>query len=71
MKIGDGTLIAAQSGVSRDIAAGQKMWGSPAVEITKALQMVGLTRRLPKLFEQLKQLGARIEKLEAAEDDKK
>jgi hypothetical protein len=33
--------------------------------------VVGLTRRLPELAESLKGLHKRIEKLEAAKDDKK
>jgi hypothetical protein len=35
------------------------------------MRTVGLVLRLPKMAKQLKQLSKRIEKLEAAEDDKK
>lgn len=70
IEIGDGVIVGAQSGVSHSIAAGQRVFGSPALERKEAFQMIGLTRRLPKLVKQLKQLSKRIEKLEAAKDDK-
>jgi len=70
IEIGDGAIVGAQSGVMDSIAAGQKVFGSPAIKRAEALRIVGLTRRLPKLAELLKQLCKRIEKLEAAKDDK-
>jgi len=70
IEIGDGTIIAAQSGVSHNVAAGQKLFGSPATDIKEELRIIGLRRRLPKLAEQLKQLSKRIERLEAAKNDK-
>ncbi len=71
IEIGDGTVIGAQSGVTRDIAAKQQIFGSPATDIREALKIIGLTRRLPKMSEQLKELSARVEGLEASKDDKK
>jgi len=71
VEIGDGTMIGHQSGVSHDAAAGQQLLGSPAVERKKALRIMRLTVRLPKLAEQLKQLIKRTERLEASKDDKK
>ena len=70
IEIGDGTIIAAQSGVTHNIAAGQQLFGTPATGIKEALRIIGLTRRLPKLAEQLRELSTRIERLEAAKDDK-
>jgi len=70
IEIGDGVIVGAQSGVSHSIAAGQRVFGSPAVERKEAFQIIGLMKRLPKLAEQLKRLSKRIEKLEAAKDDK-
>jgi len=70
IEIGDGTIVGAQSGVNRNIAAGQQLVGSPAVEGRDALRVFGLTKRLPKMAERLKQLIKRIEKLEAAKDNK-
>ncbi len=68
--IGDGAMIGAQSGLSHSIAAGQQMLGSPAIEAREAFRVIGIRKRLPKMAEQLKQLLKRVERLEAAEDDK-
>ncbi|MBA7708910.1 UDP-3-O-acylglucosamine N-acyltransferase [subsurface metagenome] len=70
VEIGDGAMIGAQSGIMQNISAGQKVFGSPATEIKNALKAIGLTKRLPKLFEQLHQLGERVNKLEATKNDK-
>ncbi len=71
IEIGDGTMVAAQSGVMSSVPAGQKLAWTPAIKREDALRTVGLVLRLPKMAQQLKQLNKRIEKLEAAEDDKK
>ena len=70
IEIGDGAVIGAQSGVTHNIAAGQQLFGSPAIERKEALRITGLTRRLPKMAEQLRELSARMERFEAAKDDK-
>lgn len=72
VSLGEGVIVGAQSGVSRDTPAGQQVLGlgMPALERGEALRMISLSRRLPKLAEQLKQLIKRIEKLEAAKDNK-
>jgi len=71
IKIGDGTTIGARSGVINSVPAGQQLAGIPAVERKEALRIVGLTMRLPKLVEQVKQLANRIENLEAAKNCKR
>jgi len=71
IEIGDGTMVAAQAGVMSSVPAGQKLAWSPAIKREDAMRTVGLVLRLPKMAQQLKQLSKRIEKLEAAEDDKK
>jgi len=70
IEIGDGTIVGAGAGVIDNVAAGRKVVGTPAIDRKEALKIVGLTMRLPKLASQLKQLAARVEKLEAAKDDK-
>jgi UDP-3-O-[3-hydroxymyristoyl] glucosamine N-acyltransferase len=70
IEIEDGAIIAAQSGVAHNVSAGQKLFGSPAIDLKEELRIIGLRRRLPKLVEQLKQLSTRIGRLEAAKDDK-
>ena len=71
IQIGEGTMVGAQAGLMKSVPAGQKLAWTPALERKEALRTVGLILRLPKMAEQLKQLGKRIEKLEVAEDDKK
>jgi UDP-3-O-[3-hydroxymyristoyl] glucosamine N-acyltransferase len=70
IEIGDGTMIAARSGVMSSVPAGQKLAWTPAIKREDAFRTIGLVLRLPKMAQQLKQLSKRIEKLEAAEDDK-
>jgi UDP-3-O-[3-hydroxymyristoyl] glucosamine N-acyltransferase len=71
IEIGDGTMIGAQAGVMSGTEAGARLLGSPAMDIRDAMKVFGLMKRLPKLAESLKQLHKRIERLEAAKDDKK
>ena len=71
IEIGDGVKIGGQSGVIQNITAGKQLFGTPAIDFRESLKLICLTRRLPKLVEQLKQLNNRIEKLEAAKDNKK
>jgi UDP-3-O-[3-hydroxymyristoyl] glucosamine N-acyltransferase len=71
IEIGDGAIIGAQSGVGHSVAAGHQQLGTPAIDKAEALRVINLTKRLPKLAEQLKQLSKRIERLEAPEDDKR
>ena len=71
IEIGDGSMIAARSGVMSSVPAGQKLAWTPAIKREDALRTVGLILRLPKMAKQLKQLSKRMDKLEAAEDDKK
>jgi UDP-3-O-[3-hydroxymyristoyl] glucosamine N-acyltransferase len=64
-------MVSAQAGVINNVPAGQKLAWTPAIKREDAMRTIGLILRLPKMAKQLKQMGKRIEKLEAAEDDKK
>jgi UDP-3-O-[3-hydroxymyristoyl] glucosamine N-acyltransferase len=68
--IGQGAMIGAQAGVINNVPAGQKLAWTPALEWNEAMRIKALTRRLPKLFEQLKQLSNKVENLEIAKNDK-
>jgi UDP-3-O-[3-hydroxymyristoyl] glucosamine N-acyltransferase len=70
IEIGDGVMIGAQSAVLHSVAAGRQVWGTPAIDKKEAIRIYGMTKRLPKFVEKLKQLRARIEKLESSKDDK-
>lgn len=71
IRIGDGVMVGGGSAVINNVEAGKKLWGTPAIDGMEELRLVNLRKRLPKLAEQLKLLIARVERLEAAEDDKK
>ena len=70
IEIGQGAMIGAQAGVINNVPAGQKLAWTPALEWNEAMRIKALTRRLPKLYEQLKQLSKKVEKLEAAKNNK-
>jgi UDP-3-O-[3-hydroxymyristoyl] glucosamine N-acyltransferase len=69
IEIGDNVKVGAQSGVKNDIDSGERVVGSPAIDSKEAFQIMVLTKRLPKLNKQLKQLSKRVDELEAAKDD--
>jgi len=64
VEIGDGVVVGARSVVTTNIKSGQQVLGTPAIEKTESLRLIGLTRRLPKLRELTAELARRIESLE-------
>lgn len=70
ISVGDGAMIGAQSGATHNVAAGRQVFGMPAFDRAEAMRVIALTRRLPGLVKQLRQLISRVEGLEAAKDDK-
>lgn len=69
IEIGSGTIVGAQAGVMHNAGSNRQLLGSPAIELKEEMKLLALRRRLPKLVEQMKQLKARVDKLEAAKDD--
>jgi UDP-3-O-[3-hydroxymyristoyl] glucosamine N-acyltransferase len=65
LKIADGTMIAARSGVGRDTEPGQIVSGSPAIPHPVALRAYSLLPRLPELRAQIRDLERRLSLLEA------
>ena len=70
IEIGAGTMVGAQAGVMSSVGPGQKLAWSPAMDVREAARTVAHVLRLPKLSQQVKQLTARVETLEAAKDHK-
>jgi len=70
IEVGSGTLIGGKSGVTHNLKAGSVVLGNPALERKEALRALTLSKKLPKLVEQLKQLKDRISRIEASKDDK-
>ena len=64
IEVGDGAIVAGRSMVSHNIAPGKVVFGIPAIDKTEAFRIAAMTRRLPKMNEQLGDLIKRLEKLE-------
>lgn len=61
LNVGDGVKVGAKSGLSRDVPAGQTVFGIPAVEFAKAFKIVALSHRLPEFAKRLQKLEAAFE----------
>jgi UDP-3-O-[3-hydroxymyristoyl] glucosamine N-acyltransferase len=60
LEIADGTLIAAQSGITKNLPGG--VWfGSPAVPLAEAKQQIAWIHRLGKLFARVKAIEKKLE----------
>ena len=58
--IADGTQIGAQSGVSGSTKPGARIMGAPAVEMGEYARSLVYVKRLPQLFQQVKELQKEI-----------
>jgi len=64
LEIAAGTVIGARSLLIQNTTPGQQLFGSPAIDRAEALKIFALSRRLPEMAEQLKQLRKKIEEFE-------
>ncbi len=67
--VGDGAQIGAQAGVTKTVPKGSRVSGYPAMEHDRARRLNAYYRRLPNLFDQMKQLEARIQELEREREE--
>ncbi len=70
VEIGDGAILGAQAVATGKIEPGQTVLGLPARDVRKELKSKSVYQNLPELAKEVKQLGKRIEKLEAAKNNK-
>ena len=63
-EIGDQAVIAAQSGISKNVPAKEMWLGSPAGPIRAQKEITAYINRLPKLAERVKQLEKRLDEAE-------
>jgi UDP-3-O-[3-hydroxymyristoyl] glucosamine N-acyltransferase len=63
LKIDDGAMIAARAGVGRDIAAGQAVSGTPAIDHATFLRAQGVFARLPEMRRGFKEMERRLREL--------
>jgi UDP-3-O-[3-hydroxymyristoyl] glucosamine N-acyltransferase len=62
--IGDRAILAAQAGVTKSLPGGKKYFGSPAQLLEETKKQVIAMRKLPKMREQIRELGTQIESIE-------
>jgi len=60
LEIGEGAFVGARSGLHRDVPAGGRVWGSPAVEERAWHREIGALRRLPEALRRLRRLERRL-----------
>jgi UDP-3-O-[3-hydroxymyristoyl] glucosamine N-acyltransferase len=63
IELGDGVQVAAQSGVPHSVPAGLTVSGSPARPHQETLRIISHLAKLPEIYQRLKDLEKRIEKL--------
>jgi UDP-3-O-[3-hydroxymyristoyl] glucosamine N-acyltransferase len=63
-KIGDGAIASAQSGIHNDVAAGEIVSSSPAVPHKIYLKASAIYKRLPEIYQTVKQLQKKLAELE-------
>ena len=68
MTIGDGAQIGSQSGVHRDVPAGVRMIGTPAMTADVGLRALAGFARLPELLREVRALARRMAALERRPD---
>ena len=56
LEIGDRAVLGARSGVTKDVPAGETVWGLPAVPMRQAKKEIASVRRLPELAARVKQI---------------
>ena len=65
LEIGDGTQIAAQSGITNNVAKGSVLRGSPAFDLPYYQKCYVVFRKLPELYSQLRDLQKEVKDLKA------
>lgn len=68
LKVGDGAQIGAKSGVHSDVPAGQKVLGSPAVDLRTARRAYAVLYKLPEVRQRVDHLTRRLEQILPAEE---
>ncbi len=65
LRIGDGAMIAAGAGVHRDVAAGERVSGAPAIPADEFARVYAALRRLPRMRQRLHELERQVAALES------
>ena len=70
LNIGAGAMVAAHSGLMNDLEPGDKVVGAPARYVKTFFKEYTALTKLPKALKELKAIAAKVDKLEASENDK-
>ncbi len=65
LKVGDGAVLTAQAAVHRDVAPGQRVSGSPALDSKQWLRCVAAYNSLPEMAQTVRRLRKEVERLKA------
>lgn len=68
VKIGDGAVVAAKAGIHGDIPAGETVCGNPAMPYKQFLKVSAILKRLPDMYQTLKQLQNQVGKVDSSPD---
>ena len=69
LEIGNNVTVAAKAGVSQDIPDGERVFGYPAFEMTRAVEAYSVIKRLPELRRQVRAMEQRLKELESGRSD--
>ena len=65
VRLGDHVLVAAQTGITRNIEPHESMMGTPALPSRESTQIWIASQRLPEMKKELKELKASVAMLQA------
>lgn len=68
--VGDGAILALNSIATEDVPPGETVLGAPPQNMQRELRCVAVYQRLPEMAKRIKELSKKVEKLEAAKDNK-
>ncbi|MBX7135642.1 MAG: UDP-3-O-(3-hydroxymyristoyl)glucosamine N-acyltransferase [Fimbriimonadaceae bacterium] len=63
-EVGDDVMLAGRTGIMKSVTEPGEYFGTPATPAKEALRLLVLQRRLPELLDRIKELEARLSKLE-------
>lgn len=64
IEIGDGAVVGGATAVTKDVKPGETVWGYPSRPMQKVLKELASLARLPGLMQQVRELKARLARLE-------
>jgi len=63
LEVGDDVQVAGQSGIHSNVAAGEKLFGSPAMPLARARRALSVVKQLPEWTKRIKELEREIKEL--------